>query len=284
MKARRHLTSFCVIFVVLGLLPLAQGQHESSDEASVAVLIKSYYDAYAQRDLGALVLLWSERWPDLAASIEEAQKTLAVDDYAFSNVAVSLARVAGNKAILQVTANATITNSITRATRDERSIRNFALIKEGGQWKVWRDAPASQDLSAFLDKGSEWKISRDTIEQFATVLVAARNEEERNTLLADNKQMLTTELRDVLMRRVGPQRATGGYEAALRTLQIALAVAERTADKEGIHVEEITHHTRSKAWNRAAQALRQAMLKLLARDLYRHPFYWAGFEVIGNGR
>jgi CHAT domain-containing protein len=31
----------------------------------------------------------------------------------------------------------------------------------------------------------------------------------------------------------------------------------------------------------AAQALRQASLRLLRDRRYRHPFYWAGFVVVG---
>ncbi|PYT03974.1 MAG: hypothetical protein DMF60_16750 [Acidobacteria bacterium] len=33
----------------------------------------------------------------------------------------------------------------------------------------------------------------------------------------------------------------------------------------------------------AARALQKAILKQLASERYRHPFYWAGFKVIGNG-
>jgi CHAT domain-containing protein len=39
---------------------------------------------------------------------------------------------------------------------------------------------------------------------------------------------------------------------------------------------------RAKLWK--AEALRQAQLALLRRREYRHPFYWAGFAVIGDGR
>ena len=34
----------------------------------------------------------------------------------------------------------------------------------------------------------------------------------------------------------------------------------------------------------AADALRQAMLKMLKSRQYSRPFYWAGFVVVGNGR
>ena len=33
-----------------------------------------------------------------------------------------------------------------------------------------------------------------------------------------------------------------------------------------------------------AESLRQAMLKLLNGKKYNHPFYWAGFVVVGDGR
>jgi CHAT domain-containing protein len=33
-----------------------------------------------------------------------------------------------------------------------------------------------------------------------------------------------------------------------------------------------------------AEALRQAALKLLKQEKYRHPFNWAGFVLVGDGR
>ena len=33
-----------------------------------------------------------------------------------------------------------------------------------------------------------------------------------------------------------------------------------------------------------AQALQQAMVKLLKGDKYKQPFYWAGFAMVGDGR
>jgi CHAT domain-containing protein len=32
-----------------------------------------------------------------------------------------------------------------------------------------------------------------------------------------------------------------------------------------------------------AEALRQAAVKLRKLEEYQHPFYWAGFVVVGNG-
>ena len=32
-----------------------------------------------------------------------------------------------------------------------------------------------------------------------------------------------------------------------------------------------------------AEALRSSAVSMLASDQYRHPFYWAGFIVVGDG-
>ena len=44
------------------------------------------------------------------------------------------------------------------------------------------------------------------------------------------------------------------------------------------------YHSGSKAKETRAESLRQAALELLRSDRYRHPFYWAGFVMVGDGR
>jgi len=45
----------------------------------------------------------------------------------------------------------------------------------------------------------------------------------------------------------------------------------------------LTHPANAKSKQTKAEALRQAELKLLKSQRYRHPFYWAGFVMIGDG-
>lgn len=44
-------------------------------------------------------------------------------------------------------------------------------------------------------------------------------------------------------------------------------------------------HRRYKLKNQTlpAAALRQSALKMLAEKKFSHPFYWAGFSVVGDG-
>src|SRR5262249_41836980 len=135
------LSSLFISFVALCSPSITPAQ---TDQDSLSALIKTYYAAYSQKDLGALVKLYSERSPDLVMGIQEALRTFGSDDFSFSNLALSAVRVEGNKAVFQVTATLTVTNAQTRVTRQERYVRNFAALSDRGVWRIWRDAPASQ--------------------------------------------------------------------------------------------------------------------------------------------
>jgi CHAT domain-containing protein len=43
------------------------------------------------------------------------------------------------------------------------------------------------------------------------------------------------------------------------------------------------HSDHDQADRNKSQAIRRAAFNLLNSDRYRHPFYWAGFVLIGNG-
>ncbi len=49
------------------------------------------------------------------------------------------------------------------------------------------------------------------------------------------------------------------------------------------HRALLGRNKQSDRMRRAAEALRDAQLKMLKTQVYRHPFYWAGFVVVGNG-
>ncbi|HSB11925.1 MAG TPA: tetratricopeptide repeat protein [Blastocatellia bacterium] len=244
-----------IILVMVAQAASARSHPQSSDEASLATLITNYFTAYAQLDLEALVKLWSFRSPDLASGIEEAQRTQAGRSSSVTNVVVSRVRVADNKAVLQASADFTLSDAQPQAKRQERRIRNFALIKEAGAWKVWRDAPASEDLSAFLDKGSEWKVSADSIEQFAVTLVNS-NEADRDSLLAENPKMVTKELADALTRKAGPLQMPGSYDRAINLLRLAGKIAGHLNDTGRIANVERALGDVYREWGRSPDALK----------------------------
>ncbi|HXI90995.1 MAG TPA: tetratricopeptide repeat protein, partial [Blastocatellia bacterium] len=237
MKAPSKLQLLCFAFAVASLSSAAPPQNQSSDEAALGSLITRYYAAYSKKDLGALVVFWSQRSPDLRAGIAETLQAMEKGVYSASDVSVSQIKVAGNKAILQASSDFASSDPQTGVRRREKRVRNFALIKEGDEWKVWRDADNSQDLSAFLEKGSEWKVSADSLEQFAVALVNS-SEADRERLLADNKKMLTTELHAALSRKIGPLQIPGSYDRAVSLLRLVQKIAQQLGDKGGVAMAE----------------------------------------------
>jgi CHAT domain-containing protein/tetratricopeptide (TPR) repeat protein len=253
LRALRNLKLLGFILATASLSSGAPAKHQSSDEPALIALITDYYAAYSRKDLGSFMVFWSLRSPDLPAGIEEAQRALAAGVQGASDVSVSEIRIADNKAILKATAFLQSFEAKTSTTRIEKRTRNFALFKEAGEWKIWRDADDGQDLSAFLEKGSEWKASADSIEQFAIALVNASNAE-RESLLADNKKMITTDLRDALSRKAESLQIPGSYERAISLLRLVRQLSERLGDKAGAAMAERQSGDGFRMWGRWADA------------------------------
>jgi CHAT domain-containing protein/tetratricopeptide (TPR) repeat protein len=269
LKAPRKFKLLCFFFAILCLSSGAAPRNQQSDEAALIALIAKYHAAYAQKDLRGLVAIWSLRSPELAAGIEEAQQTMARGSIDASNVLVSQIKISGNKAILQASVDFESSDTQTGVKRRERRVRNFALIKDDAEWRVWRDASSTQDLSSFLEKGSEWKASADSIEQFAATLVNA-SEADRERLLADNKEMVTTGLRDALTRRVGQLQIPGSYDRAVSVLRLVQKIAEQLEDKGGTAIAERQLGDVFREWGRWPDALKHyltaaAMYQALGR-------------------
>lgn len=256
MKALLSHQFMCAVLSVTALSSAPPPQNKSPDEIALIAQISSYYAAYSKKDLGALLMFWSHRSPDLPAGIEEAQHALVGGVYGVSEVSVSQIKIADNKAILQASAVFASSDEQARVMRREKRVRHFALIKEGGEWKLWRDADNAQDLSAFLEKGSEWQVSADSLEQFAVALVNA-SEAEREHLLADNQKMITTDLRNALTRKVGPLQVPGSYDRAVSLLRLIENIADRLGDNDTIAMAERQIGDVFREWGRWGEALKQ---------------------------
>src|SRR5262249_45353081 len=98
--------------------------------------------------------------------------------------------------------------------REQRIVRNMAFIMEDGRWKVWRYVPAENDL--------------------AEALVQAKTETERAGLLAEEKELMTSELAQGLIaqgRRVINQ---ANYPQALAIFHLTQSIGELIGDRSGI--------------------------------------------------
>jgi tetratricopeptide (TPR) repeat protein/CHAT domain-containing protein len=254
LKAPLKFQLLSFVLAVTSLSTAAPKQTQSSDEATLTALVTRYFASYSRKDLGAMLVFWSFRSPDIRSGIEEAQLAIAAGVVA-SEISVSQIKIADNKAILQASASLESNDPITNSRRIEKKTRSLALIKENGEWKIWRDADGSQDLSSFLEKGSEWKASSDSIEQFAAALVNAIDAE-REQMLAANKMMVTTELRDALTRRVGPLQMPGNYERAVNLLRLVQKISDQLGDKAGVAGAERQMGDVFREWGRWPDAVK----------------------------
>jgi CHAT domain-containing protein/Tfp pilus assembly protein PilF len=179
--AKLHWSRVLVAVVCLALLGLAQDKSGSvnaaaaqAEEAALRAVVEKFFAAYGKKDLAGVMALWSEKSPDLAAHQKALGQQFATEDYSFGNPMISRVKVEGGKASLRATIDMAAINQQSKQKREERWARNFSLIKEGGEWKIWRDASAMDDL--------------------AEALVKIQAEAERALLIAEERELLTAEL------------------------------------------------------------------------------------------
>src|SRR5215510_12409522 len=147
---------------------------QSSAETEARALVEKYFALYAAKDLDGLMGLWSQRSPDYASLKQSLQRQFATGDYRFSLQAISRVKAEGEKVSVRAAASLTTTDLKNKQPRERPIVRNFALVREEGEWKVWRFVPAESDL--------------------AEALAQAETEKERAGLLAEEKELATSEL------------------------------------------------------------------------------------------
>src|SRR5262245_43443198 len=176
--------SLCALALSLGLkglvFPRVQFSSEVPDsfqspaETAVRPLVEKCFALYAAKDLDGLMNLWGRQSPDYTSFKQDLERQFMTEDVRFSPPTISRVNVEVEKVSLRATVNLTAVNLKSNQKREQRMARNMAFIVEDGKWKIWRCAPAENDL--------------------AEALAQAKTEEERAGLLAEDKELVTGEL------------------------------------------------------------------------------------------
>src|SRR5215813_8170246 len=176
--------SLCALVLSLSLKSPAFSQVQSSSavpnssqppaEPAVRAVVEKYFALYAAKDIDGLMNLWSRQAPDYTSFKQDLERQFKTGDHLFSLPTISRVKVEGEKVSLRATANLTAVNLKSDQKRERRIARNMAFIMEDGKWKVWRCAAAENDLSE--------------------ALAMAKTEAERSGLLAEEKELVTSEL------------------------------------------------------------------------------------------
>ncbi|HWT01117.1 MAG TPA: CHAT domain-containing protein [Pyrinomonadaceae bacterium] len=190
---------------------------QANDEAALRALAEKYFAAYARKEADALLKMWSEKSPNLAQGRRAMQQVFAAHDRlevrAMNVVAVN---VEGEKATVRSTVEMAAVEVRTGAPAGPpfgRMNRVLRFVREGMDWKVWRDASAEEELAAEV--------------------IAARTEEERQQILGREKGLMEAELSRAVNDQGRRYADQGNYAQALAAFQLAMKFAERADFKPG---------------------------------------------------
>lgn len=217
---RKFLRCLCasLLFVCSVFLLKAQNQPRSitDEETALRTLAEKFYATYAQKDLAGFFRLWSEKSPELAARRQAMPPFFA--NYAQIEVKELTIRhlaLAGETARLRVSFAVHLIEAQTGrpAPTSGQRIRVLHCAKEEGQWKVWRELAAAEELAARLSQ--------------------ARNEGEQAALLAAEKELVTGELSRELNRQGWRAFLQGNNTEALFSLRLAERLASQIGDQPG---------------------------------------------------
>src|SRR5262245_8706945 len=158
--------------------------------------------------------LWGRQSPDYTTFKQDLERQFMTEDVRFSPPTISRVNVEVEKVSLRATVNLTAVNLKSNQKREQRMARNMAFIVEDGKWKIWRCAPAENDL--------------------AEALAQARTEEERAGLLAEDKELVTVELVQAVIEKGNRLYLNSEFDQAVGAYGLSQGIAERIGDKAGI--------------------------------------------------
>jgi CHAT domain-containing protein/Tfp pilus assembly protein PilF len=226
MRLARHrwlwvVISACILFSIV----LAQDESRkerpafpsTAGEADLRALAQEFYAACARKDLDGFLRLWSAKSPELASRRAATQKLFADHEkIEVKGLAPLKIVVESDKAKLrfEVEMNAIEAKTGKPAAGFGKMIRALHGVKEEGAWKVWREAPAVEDL--------------------ADELATAKTNAERSALLTAEKELVTETLVRELTRQGGRLRLQGNNSEALARFHLARNIAEQIGDRAGM--------------------------------------------------
>jgi hypothetical protein len=189
---------------------------QSNDEAEIRVLMEKYFATYERKDLAGWTLLWSEKSPELAAARQIFQESFAANAMIeIKSPVVRKVTLTGDKATVWMVVEISVMDPKTgkRAEEFEKKNRTLHLVNESGVWRVWRDGLSEEELAAAIS--------------------AARTDDEREVLLAADKELITVELRKALISRGIQFFTRGSYTQALAIFTMTLTLAQNLDDEIG---------------------------------------------------
>ncbi len=187
-----------------------------ADEPALREIVEQYFAAIVREDSQGVKRLCSEQ----SANIAARQKALDTFFAGHTNIEARLlgirhVQLAGDRASLlaDVEMKANDARSGRPVTNLGRLHRAFQFIKTDGRWMIWQEEAKEIEIAALL--------------------VAAKDDAQREAVLAAHAEFVTEELARTLYRQGSAFRAQVKYDEALSRHRLSLAVAERLNSTSG---------------------------------------------------
>ena len=184
---------------------VSNGQTPLADEVLLRQTVSQYFDAYTRKDLDGLLRLWSPGASQLESRRKELQKAFASNDRVeIRNLSVIKVSVNGDKASARVS----LETKAQPSSAFVKMNRAMGFVKDSGTWKIWSEAAAEEELAA--------------------ALVSAKNDQERDALLLQDRELVSPQLISAL--KLLGDRASD-YREELRIYSLGESLAEKIGDK-----------------------------------------------------
>jgi CHAT domain-containing protein/Flp pilus assembly protein TadD len=194
--------------------PRAPQASQTSAETAVRAQVEKYFTLYTAKDTDGLMSLWSRTAPDYPAFKREITRQFTGEDFHFGLPTISRVKTEGEKVSLRATAFLTATDLKSNQKHARRITRNMTFLLENENWKLWRSAPAEEDL--------------------AEALTQAGTEAERAGLLADEEDLVSPELIRALIDQGRRLIGQENYQRAEAIYRLTLSLGEQSGDRFGI--------------------------------------------------
>jgi CHAT domain-containing protein/Tfp pilus assembly protein PilF len=254
--------SLCLLAMSLNFInsALAQPQsassalapQHSSDETALRALAEAFFHAWAAKDLDGFLRLWSDKSTELEARRKGSQELFAESEkIELRNLTIRAVKVEGANARVRVEIDARVTEARTGKEKAGygKTLRTLECVKEAGHWKVLGEA--------------------STYDEIGAALAAAKSDQERAALLAEEKEFATAELARALINQGNRLYSKGEHTQARAFLRLAQSVAEKIGART--EIARATHnlgnvHLSQGDYAQALERYRQGMAMYEALD------------------
>jgi CHAT domain-containing protein/tetratricopeptide (TPR) repeat protein len=195
-------------------LPICARQ---SDELQLKAVVAELSAAYTEKDLARFTQLWSRASPDLAGRKRAVEALFATNEKIEAKVVeIGRVKIEPGKASLRATLEVSGVEAGTGrpSTGLGKLTRAIYFVREGEAWKLWKDVAAEEELAARL--------------------VAAKNDDERASLMSEEKELITSELARALERLGENFRFRSDNSRAMEVFRLAIKIAEQIGDKRRV--------------------------------------------------